>query len=213
ASVLDTVGAKGVAQPPSSVKAPALTANGKPEVLYVGAEYCPFCAAERWPMTVALSRFGTFQGLGLTSSESNDVYPNTATLSFHGATYTSKYVSFVGREIEDRAGKPLDKLTAAEKTVFSTYDSAPYTQSAGAIPFVDVGGKYLIHGASYDPQVLHGKTHAQIAEALHDPTSAIGKNVDAVANVITAAICQTTGGQPAKVCTSAGVASAAATLK
>ena len=37
-----------------------LTANGKPEVLYVGAEYCPFCATERWAMTVALSRFGTF---------------------------------------------------------------------------------------------------------------------------------------------------------
>src|SRR5690349_7346991 len=27
---------------------PELTANGKPEVLYMGGEYCPFCAAERW---------------------------------------------------------------------------------------------------------------------------------------------------------------------
>jgi hypothetical protein len=27
---------------------PALTAGGKPEVLYIGGEYCPFCAAERW---------------------------------------------------------------------------------------------------------------------------------------------------------------------
>src|SRR5579859_7641099 len=42
---------------------PALTANGKPEVLYVGAEYCPYCAAERWSMLVSLSRFGTFSGV------------------------------------------------------------------------------------------------------------------------------------------------------
>ena len=27
-----------------------LTANGKPEMLYMGAEYCPYCAAERWAM-------------------------------------------------------------------------------------------------------------------------------------------------------------------
>ena len=38
---------------------PALTSGGKPEILYVGAEYCPYCAAERWAMVVALSRFGT----------------------------------------------------------------------------------------------------------------------------------------------------------
>ncbi len=34
--------------------------RGKPEVLFVGAEFCPFCAAERWPLIVALSRFGHF---------------------------------------------------------------------------------------------------------------------------------------------------------
>ena len=37
--------------------------TGKPEVLFVGAEYCPFCAAERWPLIVALSRFGHFGAL------------------------------------------------------------------------------------------------------------------------------------------------------
>ena len=51
---------------PASIDAPALTADGKPEVLYVGAEYCPFCAAERWPVVVALSRFGTWSGLSAT---------------------------------------------------------------------------------------------------------------------------------------------------
>jgi hypothetical protein len=59
-------------------------------VLYAGAEYCPFCAAERWALATALSRFGTFTNLGTTASAGGQEYaPNTATLSFHGATYTS----------------------------------------------------------------------------------------------------------------------------
>ena len=40
-----------------------LTSGGKPEVLFIGAEYCPFCGAQRWAMITALSRFGTFTGL------------------------------------------------------------------------------------------------------------------------------------------------------
>jgi len=42
ASVSDTVGAAGVTSVPQSIDAPALTENGKPKVLYIGAEYCPF---------------------------------------------------------------------------------------------------------------------------------------------------------------------------
>src|SRR6266702_3251914 len=37
--------------------------NGHPELFYVGGEYCPFCAGERWAMIQALSRFGTFSNL------------------------------------------------------------------------------------------------------------------------------------------------------
>jgi hypothetical protein len=47
-------------------------------------------------MVVALSRFGTFTDLGTTHSSSSDVYPNTATLSFHGASYRSDYIAFQG---------------------------------------------------------------------------------------------------------------------
>ena len=68
------------------------------------------------------------------------------------------------------------------------------------IPFVDLAGRYVISGASYDPQVLQGKTHAQIAAALSDPNSAIAKGADGAANLITAAICQATSNQPGSVC-------------
>ncbi|MGH3290263.1 MAG: DUF929 family protein, partial [Trebonia sp.] len=47
----------------NAVSGPPLTRGGKPEVLYVGAEYCPYCAMENWPLIVALSRFGQFTGL------------------------------------------------------------------------------------------------------------------------------------------------------
>ena len=74
AATLDRIGTGQVDQPPIAIKnAPALSTDGKPEVLYIGAEYCPYCAAERWPMVLALSRFGTFHNLRLTHSASGDV--------------------------------------------------------------------------------------------------------------------------------------------
>ena len=44
--------------------------------------------------------------------------------------------------------------------------------------------------------MLAGKTQAQIAEALKDPSSPIAKAVDGSANVYTAALCQLTNNQP-----------------
>lgn len=211
AAVLDQVGAGTISTPPSALSAPALTAGGKPRVLYVGAEYCPYCAAERWPVTVALSRFGTFTGLGQTASSPSDVYPSTATLSFHGATYTSSYLAFTGKELESNQVRgdryaPLDTLDTADQKRVGTYNKG------GGIPFVDVGGKYSISGASYNPGVLKGLTHAQIAADLSQPTTAVGRAVDGTANVITAALCQLTGKKPAAVCSSAGVTAAAVKL-
>src|SRR5262250_635737 len=63
-----------------------LTANGKPEMLYMGAEYCPYCAAERWAMIQALSRFGTFSGLSTVHSSTTDTPTNISTFTFHGSS-------------------------------------------------------------------------------------------------------------------------------
>ena len=61
---------------------PPLRFDGKPAIVFVSEESCPFCAAERWPLAVALSHFGTWSQLGITQSAATDVYPGTATLSF-----------------------------------------------------------------------------------------------------------------------------------
>ena len=182
-----------------------LTSGGKPQVLYIGAEYCPYCATERWAVAVALSRFGTFTGLHGIHSSSSDVYASTPTLTFYKSGYTSKYLTFTPVETQtEKEGTTLQKPTAAQTALLTKYDSPPYVASAdaGAIPFIDFGGKYFVHGAQYDPQVLSGQTWAQVAAALKDPSSAIAKGADGAANMITAAICKTTNNQPSNVCTS-----------
>jgi hypothetical protein len=217
AATLDAVGTgatyKGAIQKISN--GPPLTSSGKPQVVYVGAEYCPFCAAERWAMTTALSRFGTFSGLGLIHSSSTDTDPNTPTLTFYKSTYTSNYVVFTSTEAQTVTKANLQPLTTLDKQLMSTYDVPPYVPSSqydGSFPFVDFGNKYVIDGASYDPKVLAGKSWAQVAAALKDPSSPIAKSADGAANLITAAICKITNNQPGNVCNSAGVTAASGAI-
>lgn len=202
ASTLATVGAGSVTTPPKAVTGSPLTSGGKPETLYIGAEYCPYCAFERWGMVVALSRFGTFSGLHTVHSSSTDVYPNTPTFTFYGSSYTSKYVTFTPVEEttnipQGNGYTPLQSPTAAQQALMAQYNSS------GSIPFVDFGNKYTIVGASASPQVLAGKSWPTIASSLHDPASPIAQAVLGTANYMTAALCKTTNDQPATVCTPA----------
>jgi hypothetical protein len=48
----------------------SLTLNGNPLIAYIGSDFCPYCAATRWPLAVALARFGTCKGLHITVSGS-----------------------------------------------------------------------------------------------------------------------------------------------
>jgi hypothetical protein len=213
AEVLDKIGTGKVDQLPKVITGqPQLASNGKPLIFYYGAEYCPFCAAERWPMVVALSRFGTFTGLKVTHSAADDTYPNTPTLSFHGSTYTSDYLAFQGVETttnvrQGNGYQPLDQPTAEQQALVAKYDAAPYVNgdSAGSIPFIDFANKAVQAGSSYSPPTLAGLTPQQVADALSDPTSTIAQAIDGTANAITALLCQITGNQPGNVCSSAAV--------
>lgn len=83
----------------------ALIAGGKPEVLYVGAEFCTYCAAVRWPLIVALSRFGSFSGLTparsavTAGSGQREPYPATPTWTFYRSSYASPYLTFTPVEL------------------------------------------------------------------------------------------------------------------
>jgi Domain of unknown function (DUF929) len=192
----------------ATVDGPALTQNGKPEVLFIGSEYCPFCAAQRWSMVNAFSRFGTFTGLTTTHSSSTDTDPNTPTLTFYGSKFTSNYISLTTVELQHNyrignssstsvAYAPLQTPTAAEQANMTAYDPS------GSIPFIDFGNKYSQVGnlSPLDPTMLDGLTWAQVATDLSNPSSSVGAALIANANYETAAICTLTNNQPATACT------------
>ncbi len=214
-NVLAAVGKGGVQNPLKAVNGspPILKGpTGKPEFLYMGAEYCPYCAAERWAVVVALSRFGTFSKLYQTTSSSTDVFPNTPTFTFYttlygGSFYSSPYIDFVPVETADQQQNPLQTPTAAQQNLLSTYDAAPYTSQAGSIPFVDIGNRYVLIGASYNAQDLANLQWQAIANDLADSNSAVSKDILGTANYLTAGICMMTQQQPGSVCNAPAIQS------
>lgn len=210
--VISTVGTGGLANPihaiPASVGGGNLVANGKPVVLYMGAEYCPYCAAERWSMIVALGRFGTFSNLHLTTSSSTDVYPDTPTFTFYGSSYTSQYIDFQPVEMETRdQNTTLQTPTDQQSKLLSTYDVPTYVggSDSGAIPFIDFGNQYAISGAGFVPQILGGQTQQDIASKLSNASDTATQEIVGNANYLTAAICKLTNNQPGNVCTAAPI--------
>ncbi|HUA41030.1 MAG TPA: DUF929 family protein [Streptosporangiaceae bacterium] len=215
AATLDSVGAGSGISPLISTKGqPALTSGGKPEVVFMGEESCPYCGAERWALVVALSRFGSFSNLRLIHSSSTDVYPNTPTLSFYKSSYTSKYLTFSPVEEVTVTGGKLQNPTAAQSALMAKYDAAPFVPAADAnsFPFVDIGNQYVDVGAQYLPSALAGLSWSKVASDIRDPSSAVAKGVDGAANNITAAICKITKDAPAAVCNSAAAKAGAGSL-
>jgi thiol-disulfide isomerase/thioredoxin len=201
---LDTVGKGAVDTLPKATSGqPVLKGtDGKPLIFYMGAEYCPYCAAERWPMIVALSRFGTFQNLSTTSS-SSDVFPSTPTFTFHGATYTSKYIEFQSKEIQSEAGVPLETLTSDQQKLVDQFDPPSPGSTGNPFPFLDFANQAIVSGSSYSPQLLAGMTQQQVADALKNPNSDVAKAILGTANAFTNEICKLTNGQPGNVCSTA----------
>jgi Domain of unknown function (DUF929) len=205
-SALASVGTGSVltynSSPISTIQGTALTSAGKPEMLYIGAEFCPYCAAERWAMAVALSKFGTLSSpLHGIHSSSTDTDPSTPTLTFYKSTYTSKYLTFTPVENETVTHAALQNTTAAQQAIWVKY--SPSGQLG--YPFIDFGNKYLINAPQYDPAVLSGLTWEQVAQQMRDPSSKVAQGVLGSANYMTAAICKMTNNAPASVCSAASV--------
>ena len=103
----------------------------------MGAEYCPYCATERWAMVNALSRFGTFSGLKITTSAETtpqgtpEVFPNTPTFSFYGATYKSDYIQFEPVEEQDNSYEHARDTDAPSRRELVTKYDAPAVRRRG----------------------------------------------------------------------------------
>ena len=193
--------------PPAAVKGRRLTAGGKPEILYVGTEFCPYCVAESWPLIVALSRFGQFSGLRTSRSPSFEGVPPTDGWTFYGSSYTSRYLAFAPVETysnvlvkpTDDPGKAasyrkLQRLTAADQAAMSRFDSPRQT------PFIDFGGVAGQVGSDVAPTQLAGLSWSQIAADLRHPATAAGGAILFSVNALTSELCQLTHDRPAAAC-------------
>jgi len=223
-SVFDKVGISSPnvpINPPTLISGePALSFKGgsvtTPGFFYSGAEYCPYCAAERWPAIIALSRFGAISNLGLASSSSTDVYPSTPTFTFSQVGWKSKLLALRAVESLGEDGKTVVMTpTKQDNYLVRKYDTTKYIPATqpGAIPFMSINNRGLLSGASYSPSVLSGLSRDQIASGLSDPTSPVTQAIIATANYITAVICSQTKNAPSNVCSSKGVLAASTALK
>lgn len=205
------------------------TVGGKSEVLFVGSEFCPFCAAERWPLVVALARFGRFTELHDSASALQTVFPSTSTFTFDGVGYASRYVTLTGVELYSGTPGPdgtftrLARLTSAQAALVARNSPQAGGAAAGTAPFVDVAGRLVVVTSGFSPALLIGLSQAQIAGEVASPTPLgtgsgqtsvppTGQAIIAVANQLSAGICAATGQQPVVVCHSRGVRIADAAL-
>jgi hypothetical protein len=177
-----------------------LTSGGKPEVFYAGSEACPFCGVQRWGMIVALSQFGRFSNLHLMQSVASKP-ARVRTFTFFGSSYRSPYISFVPVEVWSNVPKqpgltPLQTLTHPEALLVHRFDPAVET------PFIDVGNRFITDSSTVTPRLIAHKSWTQLADALRDPSNVSTQAIAGEAEVMTAELCESTGGNPQSVCSS-----------
>lgn len=221
ASVFDHVGVRSPAVPivpPVVTHADdTLTARGAagarvPVVLFIGTEFNPFSAAERWPLVAALSRFGTFTTLHDVDSSPTDFAPDTPTFSFYDVAYHSDYLALRAYEVASDVLGPsgyarLMRVPRAALIVERRLDpTATY-------PFVDVANRVVVRQVGLSPITFVGVSRDQVAGALADVTNPVTESIVASANYLTAAICLADAQRPAAVCHSRGVRVADAALR
>jgi hypothetical protein len=211
--------AVGVSSPDTPTTAPTATGNAsmwqstasgagaRPVVFFYGAEFSPYAAAERWPVVVALSRFGTFSQLGLMQSSSSMAFSDTTGFTFWQVKYSSVWVDLQTVERYSSLNPtgvgfmPLQKPTARQAASVAVYDTSTMT-----FPLLDIANHYVLVGSSFSPSVLGGLSQAQVTADLAIPASPVTQAILSSANEITAAICTVTGQRPTAVCNARGVA-------
>ncbi len=187
------VGSGGDTSFPTLLNSSPLVSNGKPELLYVGGDFCPYCAITRWSLIIALMRFGNFTKLHyMTSSTASfEPYRGTPTFTFYNSSYSSGIVNFTEVEIAINVYNasignypPLQNMTQFEKNTMTKYDSN------GGIPFIDFGNYSVQNGAVTSPGVIQNQNWSVTISQLSNPNTPSSQNIIGTANVFTAQICE-----------------------
>jgi thiol-disulfide isomerase/thioredoxin len=188
-----------------------LLEGGKPLVFFMGAEWCPFCASERWALVKATSRFGKWSGLGeLLSRSGQDYFPPLPTYDLTRATYTSPYIKLRHKELATVSGEPLQKLDSFEEGLVDEYDTR------GSVPFLfasGADGRYTVE-LGFSPTLLEGRDYAELHRevATGAPTPGV-EAIDGQTEAITALICKLDRQQPASVCAKGSIPALEAALE
>lgn len=182
--------------------------GGKPVLFFMGGQFCPFCAADRWAFVKATSRFGTWTNLQpLHSKGGTDGFASLPTYNLVGARFQSDLLSLHHKEVADVHGNQLEGLQGVENDLVNAYDpegSIPLTVAGGK------GGQYTV-GPAFSPGLIQGQNFDQLhADVDADRPTAAVRAIDAEAEAMTALLCKLTGGQPASVCSSPAIQSLSA---
>ncbi len=196
-----------------------LTLNGSPEILYMGADYCPFCAVTRWGLILALMRFGNFSSLRYMTSSATDAFANEPTFTFYNSSYSSDFINFVAVEeyanIQSGYGSSYALLQVPTKSENYTFEMTDLNNAnvpavdKGGIPFIDFGNLSIQGASPVSPQAICnsvsqcGTTWGEVLSALSNPSSTQAQAIIGTANMYTAHICKMTNYQPAAVCNAA----------
>lgn len=200
-STLNAAPTSGLLNTPKPISGAPLNRNGKAELLFIGAEYCPHCAAERWASYIALSKFGTFSpSPGRIHSATLD--GNVPTLTFYGTTYSSPYLTFTPVEVYTNkpSGNGYTTLQVPTRAQLNLWQKV----GGGTFPFLDFGGKQALAGAQYSYGPLQNLSFSAVAAQVGNNSTAIGADIDASASQLIKTICGSLShNQPAAVCSAA----------
>lgn len=198
-TLANRVGAGFMTTYPNNISGQNVTmVGGKPAVIYVGADFCPFCAITRWGLIIALMRFGRFTALNYMTSSSSSTEPfrTVPTFTFYNSSYNSSFISFVSAEVETNTYQPLQTLNALQNSAAGAYDTG------GSIPFIDFGNQSVQVGVpqSVSPGYLKNLNWVQITALMKQSNSTVSQALMGQANVFTAQICKMDGYKPSSVC-------------
>ncbi len=142
----------------------SLVINGKPSVVYIGAISCIYCGENRWAMALALSRFGSFNGLyvGYSSFGDGDIptlywipqnYTTTGMARF-GNSYHSNYINFFSAEFDSPITGGFEFPSSVDPIKFfvanatnSSYETAMLFMDS---PHLFQGTPYTFWGTSFN---------------------------------------------------------------
>jgi len=154
--------------------------NNKLTIVYVGGEFCPFCAMERWAIVMALQNYGNFTGLQTITSAEDHI----PTYTFVGSTYTSSQIDFEPAEVSNNVypnPSPLQSMNALQNQLFSKYSPQGY------FPFISIGGSiYQVGGGvSLKANSFSGQTLSSVQSQVTAKSGSLYDQIQAEATLIT----------------------------